>query len=309
MSASLETSEQVFARRKPDTKHNTHSSSAEEEICELCRYKDNRDNLKKTSQTDTEALDRQLKQMLESKDAESFKVEFAFLNGSSFFSKTDQSREEEIRRQRKEIEEYNLANSKKGKSIITSISSLDRLPSTPTQDGHIMQSRKAGTPDSVKKKRYYDSLKAQMNEKQKNESEELALQRKIELDLLNQSLSSHAQYVAKQQEDKLRMQQENKDYLLGQMASKGPVAQLGASEVQFMSKRLVSTAELKQRQKTDAKTRMSVLTEVIESKGKIKDKGKIQTISWSDRFQKEKRRKYGEQNKKRKVRKKSKNRN
>jgi hypothetical protein len=75
----------------------------------------------------------------------------------------------------------------------------------------------------------------------------------------------------RQENDKKQKQKQMKDYFEDTINGKGmPVAQIGSSEIQFLSNRAVATPDLKKKQKLEAKRRMEQHMELINSKQKMK---------------------------------------
>jgi hypothetical protein len=181
----------------------------------------------------------------------------------------DEQRQAEQRRKRNEIDEFNRSVTKP-KTIVTSIPGAETLKEEKEFYGNVL---KTPVPKQDNSAEYQNSILAQIEEKRRLVENEKQINKQVDLDLLNDSLTEHKKRLQDDIEERKRKQQENREFLLEQMATKQvPLAQLGVSEVQFMSHRLLSTAERKGKQKSDAKSRMSEQLDVIEEKQKLKEK-------------------------------------
>ena len=217
-------------------------TTPKEELCDLCQDRDHQLDFARSRKEAEKEEERKL-------------AASTYLETKKFTTLEDQKMAEQ-RRKRLEIDEFNRSLTKP-KSLVTSIPGAETLKEEKDFYGHVMKDDNKTKPDNSKD--YQNSLLAQMEEKKKLLEREKLQNKQIELELLNESLNEHKKQLQDNIDDKRRKQQENRDFLLEQMATKQvPLSQLGVSEVQFMSHRLVSTAERKVKQKTDAKSRFVV---------------------------------------------------
>ncbi len=237
-------------------------STQNRELCDLCLTRDEAILAKEEMRRQEKLLENQ--------------IAMISLNQAKELQKIEEERQQEDKKRRKEIDEYNLSQSKK------------LLSMEPESYGSVLYARKEDvTIDTKKKEEYARSLQMQMEEKQRQKAEEKRIAQQIELELQRANEESHRKEQEKRNLQKKMQQQQFREQLTDQMNSKQglPMAEITTSEVQYMANRLVSTSELKKRQRAEAKNRENQQLEVIRAKQNMKDRSKREEDEWTRKIQ------------------------